>query len=477
MNKNSYSAIDLHQHSKYSYEAPKATLRVKDILEYYRQLAETRAEWAENGNLDKKVAFSITDHDSSEGAFIAWSKINQEPEKYKGIEFIPGIEFSVNCSRVLSYPDIKNNDEKFVFKGMHLLAHAKPGREKEFFKRTRTISLLSKMVIDPRKLVYDPKIIANSKLEKQNKYISIGGQMLAARNLIFEKCKVKVPYDCYLPCVKEGATYAQIRDIFIEETYKYIKEHSKYFDGYSELGAKTKISEIISKKESKHETPFNIFPAKPQIIKDLHSLNKIDILEIPKILGDCATTCFAHPYTLKIHTNTQIPVKSLFNVDISTLPNYIRNRINKKLNDKYEFENGSFSLNDIMVNDSRQGYTINGDKCNIVAFQIFFNSLIRKGVHINGFEIQDQYIKENCLEEVLKIAMDKYNLAISFGSDEHFNNDDEYFFKDKPKGKDTIRKSYFDFNNMLCTKSSYFKLNRSGKEKLNKEENTVSFQL
>ena len=301
--------------------------------------------------------------------------------------------------------------------------------------------------------------------------------MLAARNLIFEKCKVKVPYDCYLPCVKEGATYAQIRDIFIEETYKYIKEHSKYFDAYSELGANTKSSEIISKKESKHETPFTIFPAKPQIIKDLHSLNKIDILEIPKILGDCATTCFAHPYTLKIHTNTQIPVKSLFNVDISTLPDYIRNRINKKLNDKYEFENGSFSLNDIMVNDSRQGYIINGDKCNMVAFQIFYNSLIRKGVHIDGFEIQDQYIKENSLEEVLKIAMDKYNLAISFGSDEHFNNDDEYFFKDKPKGKDTIRKSYFDFNNMLCTKSSYFKLNRSGKEKLNKEENTVSFQL
>ena len=44
MEKTKYSAIDLHQHSKYSYEAPKATLLVKDILQYYRQLGETKFE-------------------------------------------------------------------------------------------------------------------------------------------------------------------------------------------------------------------------------------------------------------------------------------------------------------------------------------------------------------------------------------------------------------------------------------------------
>lgn len=480
MDKTKYSAIDLHQHSKYSYEAPKATLMVKDILEYYRQLAETKFERVKKGNeevfIDKRVAFSITDHDSSEGAYHVWKQMREEPEKYKNVDFIPGIELNVDCGRVLTYPDKKNRDEKYVFKGMHLLAHAKPGKEKEFFKRTRAISLLNKMVMSPTTLKYDPKIVANSKEEKQKIYISIGGQILAARNLIFEKCNVKVPYDCYLPCIKEGASYTEIRDIFIDETYDYIKYHSKYFDNLTEEQAKEKISKIITKKEVKNDKPFIIFPAKPQIINDLHSLNKIDILEIPKILGDCATTCFAHPYTLKFHKNTEIAVKDFLDVDCSMLPDSVKNRIKNKLNDKYELENGSFSLADIMVADKDRGYSIKGDACNLVMFQIFNNNLLKKGVRIDGFEIQKKYLKHNRLEQALDITMDKYNLAISYGTDSHFNEDDEYYFKDKHT-ENIIKKPYFDPQKMFCTQSSYFKLNRSGKERLSQEENSVSFSL
>lgn len=40
--KQEYSTIDLHNHSKYSFEVPKATLTVKDILDYYCQLAEVK---------------------------------------------------------------------------------------------------------------------------------------------------------------------------------------------------------------------------------------------------------------------------------------------------------------------------------------------------------------------------------------------------------------------------------------------------
>ena len=64
MDKNvEYSIIDLHQHSKYSCEEPKANMRVRDILEYYRLIAEISG---------KRVAFSITDHENIDGAFVAW---------------------------------------------------------------------------------------------------------------------------------------------------------------------------------------------------------------------------------------------------------------------------------------------------------------------------------------------------------------------------------------------------------------------
>ena len=72
--------------------------------------------------------------------------------------------------------------------------------------------------------------------------------------------------------------------------------------------------------------------------------------------------------------------------------------------------------------------------------------------------------------------MDKYNLAISYGTDSHFNEDDEYYFKDKHT-ENIIKKPYFDPQKMFCTQSSYFKLNRSGKERLSQEENSVSFSL
>ena len=66
-----------------------------------------------------------------------------------------------------------SEDIKYVFKTMHLLAHAKKGREEEFFKRTYTISMLNKMVIDPNNdFKYDKNVVANSKQEKQNKKIT-----------------------------------------------------------------------------------------------------------------------------------------------------------------------------------------------------------------------------------------------------------------------------------------------------------------
>lgn len=494
MDKNQeYSSIDLHHHSKYSYEAPKATLIVKEILEYYRLLAESKYDRVmEDGKeklITKRAAFSIDDHNSSEGSYIAWKTINKNPERYKGFDFIPGIELGVDCSNVLSYHDNVNGDDKYVFKGMHLLAHAKPGREEEFFKRTWAISMLNKMVIKPefeeingKQVVknntsfYNKNIIANSNEEKQTQYISIGGQILAARNLVAKKYGVLVPYGKYVPCMKDGASYEEVRDIFLEQTYNYITNKCDAFNNCTKQDVISKISNTISYINMPDGKRDAIFPKKPQVVADLHNLNRVDILEIPKLLGDCATTCFAHPYTLQIHKNTAIPVKALQNVDISMLPDDVKKTINDKLADPQQVATGYFQPSEIL-HVNKKGCRILGDGAGNVTFQILNNQLLEKGVKIDGYEITNKHYKWNKLEETLNVVMDKYNMAVSFGTDDHFNEEDKFYYRDiKQKDPNSKKESYFSYYKTLATESSYFKLNRSGKDKLDVEENSFTLK-
>lgn len=465
MDKNKeYSTIDLHHHSKYSFEAPKATLAVDDILEYYRLLAEVR---------EKKVAFAICDHNSSLGGWVANKIIKKNPERYKNIEVIPGIEFSVSCGKVLTYPDHRNGDDKYVFKDMHLLAHAKKGKESEFFKRTKTISLLNLMVIDPATNVYDKTIIALSNEDKRTKYISIGGQILAARNLIANKYGIKIPYDEFNACIKHGASYGEIRNIFIDVCYNYMQQKTKIFKNWPERNAKLKISSVIKANPNLDGEYQPIFPKKPVVIKDLHGLNKIDILEIPQIVGDSATTCFAHPYTLCIRKDTPIAVKDFENVDISMLPESTQNLIKSKLNNPH-YKNSFFVPHQILGR-GKYGTKIVNDRANLVAFQILNNNLLKKGIKIDGFEITHHYDVVHSIPQVLDLVVDKYGLKPSFGTDDHSNETDEYFFKDiKGPLPDDKRQSYFSYHTMLATESSYFKLNRQGAQSLKEGETEIT---
>ena len=221
-----------------------------------------------------------------------------------------------------------------------------------------------------------------------------------------------------------------------------------------------------------------IFPYKPMILSDLHNLNKIDILEIPKLLGNTATTCFAHPYTLKIHKDTAIPVKELQNVDLSMLPNEVKSFIESKLADPEQVKNGFLNPSDILQADGKRGSKFTQDKVSLVSFQILNNRLLKKGVKIDGYEITKRHDRTGKLDDTLDLVMDKYNMTVSFGSDDHFNELDTYFFKDiNEQCPDPKKESYYGAHKMLATESSYFKLNRSGKDKLDAEENSVTIQF
>lgn len=103
--------LDLHSHSNHS----DGYAKVEDILnqacEYGNKI------YKETGN---KFIFALTDHDSIEGVSEALEIIKKDPQKYKNIKFVPGVELSFNIldkdgkikSGELLIHCINPNDEK-----------------------------------------------------------------------------------------------------------------------------------------------------------------------------------------------------------------------------------------------------------------------------------------------------------------------------------------------------------------------------
>ena len=76
--------------------------------------------------------------------------------------------------------------------------------------------------------------------------------------------------------------------------------------------------------------------------------------------------------------------------------------------------------------------------------------------------------------KALDLLVDKYGFKLSFGTDDHFNEDDKHFFKDiSGECDDPKKRTYFSHHKMLTIESSYLKLNRFGKKKLKKDDNEI----
>ena len=79
--------LDLHSHSNHSDGYGKVENILNQACEYGNQLCN------KTGN---KFIFALTDHDSVEGIEEALKIIRKDPEKYKNIRFVPGVELSFN---------------------------------------------------------------------------------------------------------------------------------------------------------------------------------------------------------------------------------------------------------------------------------------------------------------------------------------------------------------------------------------------
>lgn len=461
MDKNvEYSTIDLHQHSVYSCEEPNANMKVRDMMDYYRLLAEISG---------KRVAFSITDHENVDGSFVAWKLKQMFEKEYQNVDFVPGMEISVSCNNVLTYDDSKFNDQKFVFKKMHILAHAKKGRELEFFKRTVVISQLNKMILQNKpNAILDKKVVAKNKDEKLTKYVFVGRQIMAARSLIKETYGVKIAFEDLAPCTQMGKTYGQIRDKFIEIAYDKIKGETDVFDNKTKEIAMQEISKAITNKRNKANPAKSqvIFPPIQVKVKDFCGLGRVDICELAEIFGDCATFCYAHPQTLKLHKHSKIPVCAFKGVDISSLPQEKQDFINQKLVEEKDNPDALFNAEEIMYHGD--SYDIDGDFSGIVKLQILHNMLKQKGVHFDGYEVTQRVAHKKYIFNIMDTVVDNCGLQLNFGTDKHYNHSDKFFFVEDAKkvkvnpADNQASKIYFQRYKARCVKNPYFELNQNG---------------
>ena len=113
--------VDLHNHTDRGYCEFEHGVQVTPL-----QLLEEMYEYSEKYN--KPITFSITDHNNTEANNEIMTVIAQNPEKYKNINYIPGVEYSCSADSLgVCYGKNRSGEvvEKPIIKGnrIHMLAY------------------------------------------------------------------------------------------------------------------------------------------------------------------------------------------------------------------------------------------------------------------------------------------------------------------------------------------------------------------
>lgn len=460
----SYGIVDLHNHSVNSFEPEKATYGAKKILDYFNMVA---------GIKNQDIAVAITDHDSCLGALAGYQIIKNNPERYKNIVFVPGMEANINLGHIIKYKDEKYGDEKFVYKKMHFLIHAKKGMEEEFFKRTIVYSKLSHMFVSNKSGKYFENDFPKDKNDTKY-YVNVGSQILATRGIMYEKYGVRIPLNDFACCVKEGLTYNEIRANAVNVLYDNLKAYPQFANKTEEIAKQEIGNEIKCKKDVKNPSQSkSIFPTTIIPNNCVDGLDRLEPQDIKEMVGNCATLCFAHPETICLHKDTQLPVSALIGVDISSLDKKVQDAINKKLNDKEQVKNGFFSVGDgVLTNlynkkdSSLKATVIDGDKSGIVKFQIINNALKKTGFEADGYELTKRALKKTeQFEQLVDTLVDKCGLLLNYGSDKHFNFNDDYQMGISNQHNRKTNKFYNDEFTNNVIENPYLTLNQEGKVK------------
>ena len=177
-----YAFIDMHIHTEHSRKEP-VRQTVKDLLEKLEVMAEEKG---------KPIAFSITDHESVLGCVEADQLLRANPEKYKMLRFIPGVEFSTSlkCLGV-------DEENLSLFKHCHMLGYGYD-------------------IHDPN-LVNFSKIIYQRNCDPKNKGVTFqtGYAIIIAKNILEKETGKKIPFSKLGDVIRPDLDHSQVYDIFV----------------------------------------------------------------------------------------------------------------------------------------------------------------------------------------------------------------------------------------------------------------------
>ena len=456
--------IDLHRHFFETSELHLANLSPENFLKLH---------FAISNIYDIDLYTMCGNHDSTRFAKKVWDIYKSIPEeKRKNLHLYPQSEFNVSVNEILTYPDSKYGDDKYVFKKAHVLVAAKKGKEEEFFEKTRVFSSWSDMYIaryTNKELTYEGDLFdfdsdgkIKSKVSTGRSYLgmfNMGTLLKTARNILCAKyCKNvedRIPFDIYENTTQVGLTYSQIRQIFINDSYNYLVSKNLIPDtpeakaqmikditqvSYG-VGSSRQILPILPEftfeKQKRFSSQYDkkYYPDSPE-----KSLSRLELRDFNLLFGDTAYYCVAHPETIKIRKGTGLPVSAFDGVDISHMPEHVRTEINKYLEIYKKFgKDHIFEPDDksgvLFSSTSGKNVFISKDYENLAIIQIVAKNL-DKTTKKYGFEIQGMEISPFMFSKTLKHSKQynwkQFDTLVKLGKvvncnsaigDEHFNSE------------------------------------------------------
>lgn len=376
--------IDLHNHTNYSAsneDYMKLNLFPKDLLE-------------ETLNFSNKfncpVTFSTTDHNNILGTKEIYNIINNNPEKYKKINYITGCEFSVSCVSLGNYKNY-NKETKSVFHSLHLLGY-------NFNVNDKTLNYYSKL-----KSIGEGEYFC-----KYNIHYPLGAIVIAGKKFLnnqgykfplsyftnFELIKSsRGSKKNFIENVKNFCTYCK-NNFSIKE--KIIEDMSLYLLGLPK-------DYFSKKKKSKH---FNINEEDIDYY-NVVSNSKLDIMEMMSIIENAGgVSVLAHPNLIRLHET------------------FLKNSKKYAKNQFYRFIPKKRKKDEINLND----FISQNIKIKAEMFDYIINTLANKAndpvtnKKLNGIVGLELLHSSNMSKEYFEILCDlaeKYNLYTTGGSDKH----------------------------------------------------------
>ncbi|MDD4110707.1 MAG: hypothetical protein PHS54_04055, partial [Clostridia bacterium] len=251
---------------------------------------------------DCPVTFSTTDHNSILGTKEICDIINNNPEKYKKINYITGCEFSVSCESLGTYKNY-NKETKTIFHSFHLLGY-------NFDVNDKVINYYSTL----------KSLSSGDYFSTDNARHSFGSIVLAGKKFLNRK-----EYDFPLSHFTDFKLIKGLGDskeAFIENInkfYNFCKDNFSIKESVMNdmflhlLGLPNDYFSKMKIKKSKH---VRINREDVRYCNVIHNC-KIDVMEMMSIIENAGgVSVLAHPYLIRLHEafirNSKIYAKNKF---------------------------------------------------------------------------------------------------------------------------------------------------------------------